>query len=185
LRAPAIPIARATARAGEWPAAEAVAFVTLDFDLRQKRRFTLTRDDGKSLLVDLARPAGLRPGDGLQMEGGGWVAVKAADEDVADIACTDTEHLTRIAWHLGNRHLPVQVMGGVLRIRDDHVIVAMAEGLGAKVTRLRGPFEPETGAYDGGHGHHHHHGHDHDHGHSHDHDHGHHHHHHDHDHSHD
>jgi urease accessory protein len=88
--------------------------------------------------------------------------VRAADEKVCDIACPTPEALVRIAWHLGNRHLPVQVIDGGLRIRDDHVIVAMLEGMAAVVKRRRAPFDPEGGAYARGHahapghGHHHH-----------------------------
>jgi urease accessory protein len=142
--------ARRFERMGSWPADRAVATVTLDFDLRSRRRIALTCDDGGALLVDLPRAAGLRAGDGLALEDGGWVAVRAADEDIAEIACADAEQLARVAWHLGNRHLPVQVLPGRLRIRYDHVIVGMASGLGAAATRLRAPFEPEAGAYAGG-----------------------------------
>ena len=99
----------------------------------------------------------------------------AADEDVCDIACPSPKSLARIAWHLGNRHLPVQVITGGLRIRDDHVIVEMLRGLGAAVTQRRAPFDAEGGAYAKSHGHHHHghaHGEDHAHAHDHEHNHG-------------
>ena len=114
-------------------------------------------------------------GDGLEMAGGGWLRVKAADEPVAIIHASMARSIARIAWHLGNRHTPVEVrFDGTLRILDDHVLVAMVEGLGGRVTRSQGPFNPEAGAYagqGGGHGHHHHD--DDDNGHSHTHTHGH------------
>ena len=80
----------------------------------------------------------------------GLVEVKAAPERLAEIACADTAALVRVAWHLGNRHLPTQLVGDRLRIREDHVIVAMVKGLGAEVTLINAPFNPEGGAY--GHG---------------------------------
>jgi urease accessory protein len=124
----------------------------------------LVADDGGEFLLDLPEALVLREGDGLGLDDGTWLAVRAADEEVCDISCPTPEALARIAWHLGNRHLPVQVVAGGLRIRDDHVIVAMLEGMGAAVTRRKAPFDPEGGAYarghthaHGGHGHHHHH----------------------------
>jgi urease accessory protein len=159
------------AAAGAWPAQSARTLVTLAFDDRHRRRVRLVSDDGLEFLLDLPEATVLRHGDGLRLDDGSWIAVQAADEDVCDIACPSPESLARIAWHLGNRHLPVQVIAGGLRIRDDHVIVDMLRGLGASVTRRRAPFDAEGGAYAKGHGHHH--GQDHDHGHHHDHAHGH------------
>jgi urease accessory protein len=150
--------------AGSWPSGSAAATVTLAYDDRHRRRVRLVADDGGEFLLDLADALVLRDGDGLGLDDGTWLAVRAADEEVCDIACPTPEALARIAWHLGNRHLPVQVVAGGLRIRDDHVIVAMLEGMGAAVTRRQAPFDPEGGAYarghahaHGGHGHHHHH----------------------------
>lgn len=154
--------------AGHWPAAEAVATVTLDFDDRYRRRIRLTDDAGEPFLLDLADATRLEDGDGLRVDGGGVIAVRAADEPVADAYGRTPGETARIAWHLGNRHTPIQVLqdGGV-RIRHDHVLVAMLRGLGATVTELHGPFTPEPGAYEtgGGHGndHHHDHGHHHHH----------------------
>src|SRR5262249_9636391 len=104
----------------------------------------------------------LREGDGLVLEDGGIVAVHAKPEAVCEVRCASAEELARIAWHLGNRHLPVEVLAAALRIRDDHVIVAMLEGLGAAVTRTHAPFTPEGGAYDQGPGQGHAHAHTHD-----------------------
>ena len=155
--------------AGAWPRGSARASVTLAYDDRHRRRVRLVADDGGEFLLDLADAIVLRDGDGLRLDDGAWLAVRAAAEEVCDVACPTPEALARIAWHLGNRHLPVQVIDGGLRIRDDHVIVAMLEGMGAAVTRRSAPFDPEGGAYARGHGHdrphahHHHHGHDHHH----------------------
>jgi urease accessory protein len=144
--------------AGAWPRGNARATVTLAYDDRHRRRVRLVADDGCEFLLDLAEAVVLRDGDGLRLDDGTWLAVRAADEQVCDIACPTPEALARIAWHLGNRHLPVQVLERGLRIRDDHVIIAMLEGMGAAVTRCTAPFDPEGGAYARGHGHGHSHG---------------------------
>lgn len=153
---------RATAvqAAGSWHAHDAVGSVTLDWDDRHRRRIKLALDGGGEVLLDLAHTTVLHDGDGLVLEGGGVVAVRAKPEAVCDISCATAQELARIAWHLGNRHLPVEVLPGGLRIRDDHVIVAMLEGLGATVARREAPFTPEGGAYEQGHGHAHGHPHD-------------------------
>lgn len=149
--------------AGAWPRNSARTTVTLAYDDRHRRRVRLVADDGAEFLLDLPEALVLRDGDGMRLDDGTWLAVRAADEEVCDIACPTPGALARIAWHLGNRHLPVQVMGGGLRIRDDHVIVGMLEGMGAAVTRRKAPFDPEGGAYarghvhsHGAHAHHHH-----------------------------
>src|SRR5262249_35264257 len=105
-------------------------------------------------LLDLPQTTRMTEGDGLELEGGGWIRVCAADEELLEVTSDDVARLVRLAWHLGNRHLPVQVIGDRLRLRDDHVIAAMIEGLGLEPRRLRAPFEPEAGAYAGaGHDH--------------------------------
>ena len=106
------------------------------------------------------------------MEDGGWISVAAAPENLAEVTCRDLHHLVRIAWHLGNRHLPTEIDGTTIYIRHDHVIEDMLRGLGAEVGPVERAFNPEGGAYGehgGGHshGHSHGHGHEHDHGHSH------------------
>lgn len=139
--------------AGGFDAETAVDRVTLDYDGRHRRRVALAGDGGLAFLLDLPQVRVVRDGDGLLLEDGRVVLVRAAEEAVAEITCDTPEALVRIAWHLGNRHLPTQLLGGRLRIRDDHVIVAMAEGLGADVRRHRAPFDPEGGAYAHRHGH--------------------------------
>ncbi|MFO1154047.1 MAG: Urease accessory protein UreE [Rhodospirillales bacterium] len=134
--------------AGAWPDDRAVAQVSLAFDDRHRRRLRLLDDDGQPFLLDLSVPARLRDGDGLALEDGGCIRVVAAAEAVADITPADAAAAARLAWHIGNRHAALQVLAdGHLRIRDDPVLIAMAEGLGARVLRRMAPFAPEAGAY--------------------------------------
>jgi urease accessory protein len=140
----------------------------------------MTGTRGLEFLLDLENAVALRGGDALLLEDGRLIEVIAAPEPLIEIRGVDPLHLVRLAWHLGNRHLPTQIMTKGLRIRRDHVIEAMVKGLGARIIEIEAPFDPEGGAYaDGGHGHavqnhDHDHGHGrhhdaHDHGHSHDH----------------
>jgi urease accessory protein len=157
--------------------------VRLDHDQRSRRRMVFRTEGGASILLDMARPAALRDGDVFRLEDGGRVGIEATAEALMEIGATSVSELVRIAWHLGNRHLPTQLVpgpdGGTLRIRHDHVIADMVLGLGGTCAAILAPFDPEGGAYaGGGHGHGHSHGHDHDDGH--DHGHGHHHHEHEH-----
>ncbi|MEJ0026280.1 MAG: urease accessory protein UreE [Rhizomicrobium sp.] len=149
--------------AGSWQ--KSVGVVKLAFDDRYRRRITLTDTAGEAFLLDLDKPRTLQHGEGLALEGGGVIQVVAADEPVADIHTHSVAEAARIAWHIGNRHIPVQVLkDGSLRIRDDHVLVEMIEGLGAHVHRHSAPFAPESGAYSvESTAHHHHDGHGHDH----------------------
>jgi urease accessory protein len=168
---------RATQVKGQHRFEEAPAdTVVLDFDDRHRRRMAMTGTRGLEFLLDLENAVALRGGDALVLEDGRLVEVVAAPEPLLEIRGHDPHHLIRVAWHLGNRHLPTQIMAKGLRIRRDHVIEAMVKGLGARVIEIEAPFDPEGGAYaDAGHAHSHEHGR---------HDHGHHHHdHHDHDHS--
>jgi urease accessory protein len=153
--------------------------VVLDFDDRHRRRFAMEGVGGLNFLLDLPEAVALRTGDALKLEDGRMVEVVGASEPLAEIRAESPEHLLRLAWHLGNRHLPVQVVGQKLRIRRDHVIEAMVQGLGGQVRAIEAAFDPEGGAYAQA-THAHHHGHDH----HHDHDHGHAHHAHKHDHAH-
>lgn len=129
--------------------AEVVTTVTLSAHDRHRRRIRMVADDGKDFLLDLPNAAYLRDGDGLVLDNGGVIVVKAAAEAVADLSATTPEQAARLAWHIGNRHVPVQVLpGGGLRIQDDAVLVTMAAGLGAQVIQHAAPFQPEPGAYD-------------------------------------
>ena len=156
---------------GHWSGVPADT-VVLDFDERYRRRVAMTGVGGLEFLLDLAEAIMLHGGDGLRLEDGRTVEVVAEPESLAEIRAADPMALTRIAWHLGNRHLPTEILPKALRIRRDPVIEAMAEGLGARVIALEAPFNPEGGAYvraDGAAAESHHHGDGHDHAHAHDH----------------
>ncbi len=147
--------AQAVLAAGTWEGS-AVDTVLIDFDRRHRRRIQLRTEAGADLLLDLPQAHRLRDGDGLRLEDGRVVRVQSRAEPLLDIHAHDAAGLVRIAWHLGNRHLPVQMLGEHIRIRADHVIAAMVRGLGGHVHTIDAPFDPEAGAYAGGHGHHHH-----------------------------
>jgi urease accessory protein len=140
--------------------------VVLDYDDRHRRRVAMKATKGLAFLLDLPAATSLRNGDALMLEDGRLVEVVAAPEPLLEIRCADPLQLTRVAWHLGNRHVPVQVLARSLRIRRDHVLAEMAVQLGARVIEIAAPFDPEGGAYAApANDHHHHHGHDrHDHG---------------------
>ncbi len=127
--------------------------VVLDHDGRYCRRLALTGSNGLAFLLDLPAATRLRGGDALVLEDGRLVEVVAAPEALFEIRCADPQHLARVAWHFGNRHVPVQVLSGALRIRRDHVLADLATQLSARVVALEAPFEPEAGAYDGAHRH--------------------------------
>jgi urease accessory protein len=141
--------------AGSWDAGREIDRVLIDYDRRFRRRIVLQTMLGAELLIDLPQAVRLRDGDGLVVETG-VVRVCAQPEDLMEIHAHEDGDLIRIAWHLGNRHLPVQLLGDRIRIRADHVIEEMVKGLGGHADRLLAPFDPEAGAYAGG-GHHHHH----------------------------
>ncbi|MGD0641509.1 MAG: urease accessory protein UreE [Roseiarcus sp.] len=157
---------------GAW-SGEPADTVVLDYDERYRRRVAMTGVRGLGFLLDLPEAVMLRAGDGLKLEDGRIVEVVAAPESLIEIRAADPAALTRIAWHLGNRHLPTELMNKSLRIRSDPVIEEMARGLGGVLVAIEAPFNPEGGAYvrapapDHVHGHDH--DHDHDHGHDHDH----------------
>ena len=123
--------------------------VVLDFDDRHRRRMAMTGTRGLEFLLDLENAVALRGGDALVLEDGRLIEVVSAPEPLLEIRGADPHHLIRVAWHLGNRHLPTQIMPKGLRIRRDHVIEAMVNGLGARVIEIEAPFDPEGGAYAG------------------------------------
>jgi urease accessory protein len=143
-------------RAGDWPEELTAGSLTLDFDDRHRRRIRLIADHGNEVLLDLPKAIAMADGDGLQLEDGRWLIVRAAAEPVIDVAHADPGQLVRLAWHLGNRHVPTEIRSQVLRIRPDHVIEDMLRGFGATVVTLQAAFQPEGGAYSGhAHGNHH------------------------------
>ncbi len=142
-------------RAGEW-SGPVVDTVVLSYHDRHRRRMSMTGIGGLSFVMDLAKVVVLGDGDALLLDDNNLVAIKAAPEALLEITCKDHAHLARIAWHLGNRHLPAQIDGARILIRDDHVIAEMVRGLGATARVIHAPFTPEGGAYgDGGSGHNH------------------------------
>jgi len=161
--------------AGGW-SGEPADSIVLDYDERHRRRVTMKGVRGLEFLLDLDEAALLRSGDGLKLEDGRLVEVVAAPEPLVEIRAAEPAALVRIAWHLGNRHLAVELTRKALRIRRDSVIEEMARGLGAAVVAIEAPFNPEGGAYakgghePHGHDHHDHDHHDHDHHHTHGHD---------------
>jgi urease accessory protein len=144
--------------AGHWPKEKVAGTLTLDFDDRHRRRILLTVDQGEEVLLDLPKAVAMADGDGLQLDDGRWLEVQAAAESIVEVRHQDLHQLVRLAWHLGNRHLPTEIRGQGLRIRPDHVIEEMLQGFGAELAKVQAPFQPEGGAYSNGHGHHHSHG---------------------------
>jgi urease accessory protein len=138
--------------AGTWRPAEAADRVVLDADERYRRRIALAGEGGTRFLLDLPRVAALRDGDGLVLDDGTVIAVEAKSEPLVEIAAPDDAALARLAWHLGNRHAEVEIARGRLRIRRDHVLEEMLLGLGASLSPIEAPFEPEHGAYEHRHG---------------------------------
>ena len=144
--------------AGHWPKERATGSVTLDFDGRHRRRIRLTTDQGEDVLLDLPKAVAMADGDALELEDGRLLKVVAAAEAVVEVRHKEPNQLMRLAWHLGNRHLPTEIRDQVLRIRPDHVIEEMLHRFGAELVMANTPFQPEGGAYSGD-GHHHDHGH--------------------------
>jgi urease accessory protein len=143
------------ADAGTWDRARAVDRVMLNADDRVRRRIVLTTERGLKLLLDFARPMILRDGDGLVLEDGSTVEVAGQTEPLVEVSAKAPLDFVRLAWHIGNRHTDVQFVDGRFRIRRDHVLEEMVKGLGAIVTLVEAPFDPEPAMP---------HVHDHDHG---------------------
>jgi len=148
----------------ELPPGSAVADrLTLPFELRQKSRLVAELDSGKQIALSLPRGHVLRHGALLQTEQGVVVAVCSAAEQLSVVVSADATLLLRAAYHLGNRHVPLQIQPGRLSYQHDHVLDAMLSGLGLTPSFAEEPFEPEAGAYGRAlahphdHGEHHHH----------------------------
>ncbi len=139
--------------AGDWNAADAIDCVALDAHERRRRRIVLTGERGTTFLLDLPHATALRDGDGLLLDDGAMVRVAGRPEPLIEVAAADGHDLARIAWHIGNRHVDVQIAGDRLRIRRDHVIEDMLRRLGARLKPIDAPFDPEHGAYQGTHQH--------------------------------
>ena len=141
----------------------------LDYAQRSAQKATVTGIKGGKIEIDLNQPVRLRTDDILVLDDGGLVEVVAAPEPLIEARAADLTVLARLAWHLGDRHVPVQVLPNRIRARRDGAIEILLTSLGAKVSIIEAPFEPEGGAYESALGHDHDHGHDHAHGHHHDH----------------
>ena len=165
-------IAQNTRRAGTWD--KAIDACVMTYDERFLRRKVIQTEAGSSVLVDLTQVTSLDHGDGFELSDGQIIEVRAADEPLLAVTTPD---LTRVAWHIGNRHTPCQIEPGRLLIQRDHVMADMLARIGAIVTEVVEPFTPERGAYGHGRTHGHDHGHshgpaethDHSHGHAHEH----------------
>jgi urease accessory protein len=134
--------------ADAWDCSEAVDRVVLDADERHRRRVVLKGEGGTIFMLDLPRPVMLKDGDGLVLEDSSMVQVVGRPESLVAITATSPESLMRLAWHIGNRHIDMQVTGDELRIRRDHVLEDMLLRLGARLTPIEAAFYPEGGAYD-------------------------------------
>jgi urease accessory protein len=133
--------------AGTWNGASAIDRVVLDAAERHRRRVALTGERGTAFLLDLPHATALKDGDGLVLEDGAIVCVAGKPEPLVEIAAQNPHELARLAWHIGNRHVDMQVLGDRLRIRRDHVLEDMLRRLGARLICIEAPFDPEPGAY--------------------------------------
>jgi urease accessory protein len=159
----AINVLAAAAR-GDQPVIDTVI---LDYAQRSAQKIAVTGIKGGVIEIDLHQPARLRTDDLLVLDDGGLVEVVAAPEPLVEARAGDVAALSRLAWHLGDRHVPVQVLPNRIRARRDATIEALLQSLGARMTMIEAPFEPEGGAYESSHRHDHTHGHDHSHAHDH------------------
>jgi urease accessory protein len=155
--------------ARSWDRGKAADRIALTHDGRHRRRVAMKGVGGTDFLLDLAEATMLRDGDGLALDDGRTIEVVAAAEPVVEIF-GDPHLLSRLSWHIGNRHVPAQILPDRIRIGRDHVLEDMLGKLGAKVMRTEAPFDPEPGAYASeasahDHSHDHSHGHGHRHGH--------------------
>ena len=121
--------------------------ITLDETARHRRRVRMVSDGGIEFLLDLPQARLLRNGEGIELSDGRIIEVIAEPEPLFEVRAKDPHQLLKLSWQLGNRHLPTQILGDHLRIRQDHVIKEMLEGLGAVVTEIVDAFDPEGGAY--------------------------------------
>ena len=156
--APTLPRATSVLRAHDASGAISPAdTVDLSYEDRCRRRMRMTTRGGRAFLLDLPKLTELSAGDYLPLDTGDYITVAAADEALMEAVPTDPSALPRLAWHVGNRHLPAEIRSDRLVLRYDHVIEQMLIGLGSEVLRSTGPFTPMGGAYGQGrtHGHSH------------------------------
>jgi urease accessory protein len=167
-----MPRATRVVTAAERKDAPVVDTLILPHAQRQAQKGFLFGTKGTCVELDFAEPVRLRTDDALVLDDGGLIEVVAEPEPLVEVRAADLPSLARVAWHLGDRHVPVQIFERKLRLKREAAIEELLTSLGAKVVAIEAPFEPEGGAYEAAAGGHHHH-HDHDHHHHHDHAHGH------------
>jgi len=138
---------------GRWDPGLAIDRVVLDAEDRHRRRIVLKSERGMEFLLDLDEAVALRDGDGIVLDDGTTVAVAGQAEPLLELRARTSLDLVRLAWHLGNRHTGVQIDGDKIRIRQDHVLEQMAAGMGARVTPVDAPFDPEAAPSHQGHDH--------------------------------
>jgi urease accessory protein len=179
-----MPRATKVLRAGEARPARAVDTLILDYDQRQTKQGFFFTGKGTCIELDFAEPRALATDDALVLDDGSLIEIVADAEALIEARIPDPVALARLAWRLGDGHVPVQLFANRVRLRRNPAAEALLAGIAAKITPLTAPFEPDVRATDHAHHHHghehHHHGHEHDHHHGHAHD-----HHHDHAHGHD
>ena len=144
---------RQRAEPGEGAAASDAAKLTAGWDLRQRSRFRARLDDGREVAVVLPRGGVLRHGDRLVSDCGLGVEICAAAETLSEARTDDPGLFARACYHMGNRHVPLQIGPGRMRFQPDHVLGAMLQALGLELASVEAPFDPEAGAYGGGHAH--------------------------------
>jgi len=130
--------------AGSWDRARECDEIELPHDGRHRRRVTMRAAGDTVFLLDLAEATLLKDGDGLRLDDGRFIRVIAAREPILEIT-GDAHLLSRLAWHLGNRHVPAEILPKAIRIAPDHVLEAMLKKLGAKVAHIEAPFKPRGG----------------------------------------
>lgn len=127
--------------------------LSLPYDERKKSRLRATSERGQEVAITLERGSALREGDLLAADGGEVLVVRAAVEEVSEVRSSDALALMRAAYHLGNRHVALEIAAGSLRYQHDHVLDGMVRGMGLEVVPRMAAFEPERGAYAHAHGH--------------------------------
>ncbi|HUK61171.1 MAG TPA: urease accessory protein UreE [Stellaceae bacterium] len=131
---------------GHWPREAAQGAVTLGHEARHRRRTRLATDAGEWFLLDLPHAVAMGDGDGLALEDGGWIEVRAKPEPLIEVTGPPAL-LCRVAWHIGNRHVPAAIQPDRILIEDDPVLADMLRAQGASLRRVCEPFTPEPGAY--------------------------------------
>jgi urease accessory protein len=142
-----LPHATEVLAAGAWPGQTAADRLVLPYEERYRRRLRYVAEGGTAFLLDLPRAVVLHTGDGLRLTDGRIIRIEAAPEPLVRITARDVATLVRLAWHLGNRHLPAQLASDHILIREDPVILDMLRGLGALTEPVQLAFTPEAGAY--------------------------------------